>query len=94
MQSRTRIGCLWRLLSRHSEETLRIVRERMLRRGLRAPLTNRVVAGMVEGHRGSESHGGKPESQLMVKDFQPRDLRTYADYTRTDYKLDPGVKTI
>ena len=44
--------------------------------------------GAVGAQWGNESHEGCHEKYLMATALQPLDLRTYADYTRKDGKVE------
>ena len=47
------------------------MKESMYRKGIRIPLTNRIVQGLADACWGSEVPGGSPEGDLLVMDFPP-----------------------
>ena len=65
-----------------------VMKESMYRKGIRVPLTNRIVQGLSEACWGSEVPGGSPEGNLLVTDFLPWDLNSFEDYVRKDDKIE------
>ena len=69
------------------------MKELMYRRGIRVPLTNRIIKGITEATWGSEVPGGQPDGSLMASDFTPWDLNGFEDYVRKDDKVESRQKT-
>ena len=66
-----------------------VMKEKMYRKGVRPPLTNRVIAGLADATWGSEVPNGRPENSLLARHFAPWDLSSFEDYVRKDDKVEP-----
>ena len=65
-----------------------VMKEYMYRKGIRVPLTNRIVVGLAEAAWGSEVPNGAPEGSLLARDFVPWDLSSFEDHVRKDDKVE------
>ena len=82
------IGAYGKELCETLKRQATVMKEAMYRKGIRVPLTNRIVSGMAEAAWGSEVPGGVPENHLLARDFVPWDLGSFEDYVRKDDKFE------
>ena len=86
------IGAYGKDLSETLKRQATVMKETMYRKGIRVPLTNRIVVGMADGAWGSEVPNGTPENSLLARDFVPWGLNGFEDYIRKDDKMEPRTK--
>ena len=83
------VGAYGKELSETLKRQASVMKETMYRKGIRVPLTNRIIQGASEALWGSEVHGASPGNQLLVSDFAPWGLNSFEDYVRKDEKIEP-----
>ena len=82
------VGAYGKELSETLKRQATVMKEFMYRKGIRVPLTNRVIAGVSEASWGSEVPNGAPETSLLARDFAPWGLNSFEDYVRKDEKIE------